>query len=42
MSNQKLKTFKEKLPNIIMDGICFGFCVGFLLSIFVIILKIIF
>lgn len=33
---------KKELPKIIMEGICFTFCVGFILSIFVIILKVIF
>ena len=33
---------KKELPTIIIEGICFAFCVGFVLSIFVVILKVIF
>ena len=33
---------KQELGGFIMEGICFAFCVGFALSIFVIILKMLF
>ena len=33
---------KKELGNIILEGICFAFCGGFALSIFVVILKVIF
>ena len=33
---------KQELGKFIVEGICFAFCVGFALSIFVIILKMLF
>lgn len=33
---------KKELGNFAVEGICFAFCIGFFLSIFVVILKVIF